>query len=93
VLLKLLGATRRQVLGLQAMEYAALAAILSLVALGIGAGAGWYVVTKIFEFEWAPDWPVVLATVAAGGIGTLAIGLLGTLPVLGARPAAALREL
>jgi putative ABC transport system permease protein len=93
VLLKLLGATRRQVLGLQAMEYAALAAILSLVALGIGAGAGWYVVTKIFEFEWAPDWPVVLGTVAAGGIGTLAIGLLGTLPVLGARPAAALRAL
>ncbi len=93
VLLKLLGATRAQVLGLQALEYAGLAIILSAVALLIGGGAGWYAVTKLFDLEWAPDWPTVLATVAVGGVGTLIIGLIGTLPVLSARPAAALREL
>lgn len=93
VLLKLLGATRRQVLGVQAIEYASLAFILSIVALIIGGAAGWYAVTAIFDLEFAPNWSVVLGTVALGGIGTLVLGLLGTLPVLAARPAAALREL
>jgi putative ABC transport system permease protein len=93
VLLKLLGATRRQVLGVQAIEYASLSFILSIVALIIGGAAGWYAVTAIFDLEFAPDWSVVLGTVALGGIGTLVLGLLGTLPVLAARPAAALREL
>lgn len=93
VLLKLLGATRGQVLAVQAIEYAALALILSTLALAIGGAAGWYAVREIFELEWAPDWPVVIATVAAGGIGTLFLGLLGALPILSARPAAALREL
>ncbi len=93
VLLKLLGATKSQVLGLQALEYAGLAIILSLLALLIGGLAGWYAVRQIFALEWAPDWPVVLSTVGAGAVGTLIIALIGTLPVLAARPAAALREL
>ncbi len=93
VLLKLLGATRAQVLGVQAMEYAALALILSLLALAIGSAAGWYVITRVFEMGWSPDWTIVLATVAAGGAGTLLLALIGTLPVLYARPAAALRTL
>jgi putative ABC transport system permease protein len=93
VLLKLLGATRGQVLAVQAMEYALLALILSGVALAIGSAAGWFAVTRLFDFEWTPDWPVVIATVAAGGLGTLVLGLLGTIPVLRARPAAALRDL
>lgn len=93
VLLKLLGATRRQILLAQAIEYAALAAILSLLALGLGTLAGWYVVTRTFELEWQTDWLVVAATLAIGGFGTLALGLLGSLPALAARPAQALRSL
>ncbi|ARS27353.1 ABC transporter permease [Sphingomonas sp. KC8] len=93
VLLKLLGATRGQVLAAQAIEYAALAAILSLLALGIGAAAGWYVVTRVFELDWTTDWGVVGVTLAIGGFGTLALGLIGSLPALAARPARALREL
>lgn len=93
VLLKLLGATRGQVLAAQAIEYAALALILSLLAAGLGAVAGWYVVTRLFELDWATDWRVVGATLAVGGVGTLALGLLGSLPALTARPARALREL
>lgn len=93
VLLKLLGATRAQVLTVQAIEYAILALILSLVALAIGSVAGWYVVTTIFELEWAPDWGIVLGTIAAGGIGTLILALIGALPVLSARPSEALRTL
>nr|WP_047169812.1 FtsX-like permease family protein [Sphingomonas sp. Y57] len=93
VLLKLLGASRRQILAAQAIEYALLATVIALLALAAGTAAGWYVVTRIFELAWAPDWPIILATLAAGALGTLGIGLLGSLPVLAARPAAALRSL
>ena len=49
VLLKLLGATRGQVLIVQAMEYALLATLLSALALAIGSAAGWYVTTPRFN--------------------------------------------
>ncbi|MFM7028931.1 MAG: ABC transporter permease [Chakrabartia sp.] len=93
VLLKLLGATRRQILAVQALEYGVLAVFLSAVALVLGSLAGWVVTTRIFQLDWTPDWPVVGATILAGGFGTLLFGLMGALPVLRARPAEALRTL
>ena len=93
VLLKLLGATRSQVLLLQAIEYALLGMILALVALAVGAGAGWYVITQVFDLAWGPDWGIVGLTLAGGALLTFAIGLIGSLPVLAARPAQALRTL
>lgn len=93
VLLKLLGATRGRILAVQAIEFALLALLLCLLALAIGSAAGWYVVTQIFELEWAPDWATVLLTLGAGAGLTLGIGLIGSLPALGARPAQALRAL
>ncbi|WP_156680229.1 ABC transporter permease [Sphingomonas profundi] len=93
VLLKLLGGTRRQILWAQAIEYALLAAIVSLLALGFGAAAGWYVIVELFGLGWGPDWPTVIATLLGGAALTLAVGLLGALPALRARPARALREL
>ena len=41
----------------------------------------------------APDWTIVAATLAAGALVTLVLGLLGSLPALAARPARALRTL
>ncbi|WP_066477539.1 MULTISPECIES: ABC transporter permease [unclassified Sphingomonas] len=92
VILKTLGATRRQILAAQAIEYALLAGLLAAIALALGLAAAWYVVTQVFEFGWAPDWPVVLGTLAAGAILTLGIGLAGSIPLLSVRPAAALRR-
>lgn len=93
VVLKMLGATRGRILAAQAAEFAALALVVSLVALGLGSAAGWWVVVKIFELDWAPDWWTVAATLALGAFVTLALGLLGSLPALAARPARALRAL
>lgn len=93
VILKTLGATRRQILAAQALEYALLALMLAALALGLGTLAAWYVITGVFEFRWAPDWGIVLATLGIGALLTLGIGLLGSLPVLSVRPAQALRRL
>jgi putative ABC transport system permease protein len=93
VILKTLGATRWQILAAQGLEYALLAAMLCLLALGLGSAAAWYVIVEVFAFEWAPDWGVVLATLGAGAVVTLGIGLLGSLPLLAVRPASALRRL
>jgi putative ABC transport system permease protein len=93
VILKLLGGSRRQVLGAQALEYAMLAAILVVVALAVGTGAGWYVVTQVFSIAWAPRWDIVAATLAIAVAITLGMGIAGSIPALRAKPAAALRDL
>lgn len=93
VIMKTLGATRWQVLGAQLIEYALLAAILASVALALGGLAAWYVITGVFDFQWSPDWLVVLATLAGGAVITLGIGLAGSIPLMSVRPAEALRSL
>jgi putative ABC transport system permease protein len=93
VILKLLGSTRRQILGAQALEYGILSLLLGFVALALGMGAAYFVVVQIFDFKFAPD-PVVLAITLFGGAGlTFLLGVLGSLPILAARPAEALRSL
>ncbi|MES2289804.1 MAG: FtsX-like permease family protein, partial [Pseudomonadota bacterium] len=93
VMLKVLGATRVQILGAQAIEYLLLSLFAAAVALALGMGAAWYVIVQIFQFEWLPDLAVVLLTLGAGVGITLVIGLVGSLPILAARPAQALRAL
>ena len=93
VMLKVLGATRRQLLTAQMVEYAAIAAVLALVALLLGGLAAWAVLTQIFEFGFVPDWRIVGGVLIGGAVGTLAIGLIGSLPLLSVRPNQALRQL
>ena len=93
VILRVLGASRRQLLLLQLGEFGLLAAILGLVALALGTGLGWLVVVKLFEFEWLPDWPYILGVLGAGVALVLAFAHGASLPVLRARPAQSLRAL
>lgn len=93
VILKLLGATRGQILGAQGMEYAVLAAILAVLALGLGLAGAWYVVTQLFDFTFAPD-PLIVGATLIGGAGlSFLIGIAGSWPLLSAKPAQALRSL
>ncbi|WP_428630442.1 ABC transporter permease [Sphingopyxis sp.] len=93
VILKLLGATRGQILGAQAMEYAVLASILATLALGLGLLAARYVVVSLFDFTFAPD-PFIVGATLIGGAGlSFLIGIAGSWPLLSAKPAQALRSL
>lgn len=93
VILRVLGASRRQLLLMQLAEYGLLAGLLALVALVAGTGIGWLVIVELFEFDWLPDWPRILAVLGAGLALVLAFALAGSLPLLRAKPASALREL
>jgi putative ABC transport system permease protein len=93
VVLRVLGASRRQILLMQLAEYGLIAAALAFVALGLGSLLGWIVITQLFEFDWLPDWGVVLGVLGLGLFMVLGFALGGSLPLLRAKPARALREL
>jgi putative ABC transport system permease protein len=92
VILKTLGATRRQLMGAAAMEYAGLGSLVALIALALGGIAAWVVVTQVLDFGWRPDWGVALLTVLLGAAVTLALGLVGAWRTLGVKVARVLRE-
>ena len=93
VILRVFGASRGQLLLLQVAEFAVLALVLAVVALALGSGIAWGIIVQLFGFDWLPDWPRVLATLGAGLALVLGFALGGSLPLLRARPAQALREL
>jgi putative ABC transport system permease protein len=93
VLLKLVGATRAQVLTSQLIEFLAMSGAIALAAFGLGAAAAWAVVVKWFELDFAPEWGMLIALPAAGILVAVATALLAALPALLARPAEALRAL
>lgn len=93
VVLRMLGATRLQLLAGQVIEYLLLGSVVALVAVALGLAGAWYVVVELFSFTWAPDPLVVVATLFAGLGMTVAIGLAGAWPILSVRPARALRQI
>lgn len=93
VVLRVLGASRRQLLGLQMAEYGILSLVLAGVALALGSALAWLIVVKMFDFDWLPSWPRVLAVLGAGLVLVIGFALPASLPLLKAKPAQALREL
>jgi putative ABC transport system permease protein len=93
VILKTLGATRRQLITAYALEYLLLG--LATVLFGVAAGsiAAWRVVADLMtlHFAWQGG-PAIVASLTALAI-TLAFGLIGTFAALGRKPAAVLRNL
>ena len=93
VVMRVLGADRKQILAMQVIEYGVLASALAVVALAVGSFAAWLVVTRLFEFDWLPDWSEVLMVLGLG-LATVFIFAIGaSLPLLRAKPAQALRTL
>lgn len=93
VLLKLVGATRRQVLGAQLIEFLAMSGAIATAAFLFGTGAAWAVVTQLFELSFRPNWPSLLALPLVGIAVAVGTALAAAWPALRARPAEALRAL
>ncbi|HSV04630.1 MAG TPA: FtsX-like permease family protein [Phenylobacterium sp.] len=89
--LKVLGASRAQILFAYVLEYGAVGAIAGAAGVALGYAAAWPVVVKVFKVHWSVDWTGVGALL--GGAAALAAigGLLAAFQALSKRPAPALR--
>ncbi len=90
-LLKVLGASRGRILASFALRAGLMGAAAGLVALAVGAVAGWAVMRFVMETSYQFEWVSALAIIL-GGIGaTLLAGLVFAWRPLSARPAQVLR--
>ena len=93
VILRVMGASRGQLLLMQLGEFGVLAMLLAGVSLALGSAIAWGVIVKLFKFEWLPDWAEVLGVLGGGVVLVLVFAIVASLPVLRTRPSQALREL
>ncbi len=92
IILKVLGATRRTILMSYIYEYLILGLITGVVAVAIGAGASYAILTVLLQttFTFAPG---LAAAVALGGAAaTVILGLIGASRTLGRKPGPVLRQ-
>lgn len=92
VILKVLGAKRRDLLRALLLEYALLGGAAALVATLLGAVAAWAVLTFILKADWVLLPLPALATALASVLGVMVMGWLGTSRALKVRPAPFLRN-
>jgi putative ABC transport system permease protein len=92
VILKVLGATRRDVARAYLIEYALLGGSTALLATLVGTIAAWTVMTFFMAGEWV-FLPLAAGLTAGGGIIlTIALGFIGTWRALGQKAATVLRH-
>ncbi len=89
--LKVLGASRGQVLTAYAVEYGAVGLIAGSAGVALGYAAAWPVVVEVFRIGWAVDWAGVAALVGGAALLAAMGGLIAAFVALAQRPAPVLR--
>ena len=92
VICKVCGATRRDLLGAFAAEFLLLGLAAGAVSALVGSLAAWGILQGLMNTPFRLPVATLLATLAAGIVLTLVLGLLGTWKALGQKPASYLRE-
>jgi len=92
VVLKVLGATRRDIAKSFTIEYGLLGIAAAILALILGHAAAWGLVTYLLETPWGFDPAIALAIVVGGTLAAMVLGFLGTWRVLGTKAAPYLRN-
>ena len=92
VVLKVLGATRPDVLKTYLLEYALLGLLTAVIAMGLGAAASWAVIDRLMEGKWVFLPSVMAITALASLTVTVGSGLFGTWRALSQKPAPILRS-
>ena len=92
VILKVIGAVRGQILRAYLLEYIVLGLITAVIALALGALAGYLVVAQVMEMKFTLlPMVMIITTFASLGV-TITFGLMSSLKALGVRPNQVLRE-
>jgi putative ABC transport system permease protein len=92
VVLKVLGATRRDIAKSFTIEYGMLGIAAAVLALILGHLAAWALVTFLLETPWGFDPAIALVIVVGGTLAAMVLGFLGTWRVLGTKAAPYLRN-
>ena len=92
VILKVLGATRKDIFATFLLEYALLGLVTSVIAAATGWFAAYMVITDILEAKWISLPFTIVATILISVLVTLLFGLLGSWRALGTKVAPALRS-
>ena len=91
-ILKVLGASRAQILAAYVLEYGAVGAIAGAAGVALGYAAAWPVVVKVFQAHWSVDWAGAAALLGGAALLAALGGLLAAFQALSKRPAPALRS-
>ena len=92
VVLKVLGATRGDVLRAFVFEFCLLGVATGAIALGVGTLSAWAIVTNLMKIPWEMDGVLALEVIVACVFVTLAAGFSGTWRALGTKAAPLLRN-
>ena len=90
-ILKVLGASRGQILVAYVTEYGLVGLIAGAAGVALGYAAAWPVVVKVFNLGWAVDWTGVVALVGGAAVIAGFGGLAAAFAALAQRPAPVLR--
>ncbi len=91
VLLRTLGATRRQVLRVVLAEYLALGVLSSVMAVLLASGATWAITRWVFESSFALPVPALSGLAVAVAVLTVTVGIWNSLEVVNRTPLEVLR--
>jgi putative ABC transport system permease protein len=92
VVLKVLGATRRDVLIAYLAEFGLLGLLTAAVAGVVGSGAAYVVISVVMQAEWIFVPEAALLTVVVALVATMGLGFVGTWTALGRKAAPLLRN-
>jgi len=92
VVLKTYGASKRQLMGAFAIEYAGLGLAAALFGLAVGSAASWFLARFILEMPWSFDGLTAVLTALIAMVVTVVAGLAVTWTALSAKPAPFLRN-
>jgi len=92
VVLKVLGARRRSIVGAFAIEFGLVGAATAVVAAALGTLSAWLLMTRYLRTDFVFLPAVAIATAAGAAVVVVVLGLAGTWRALGQKPAPLLRN-
>lgn len=92
VLLRTIGAGRRQILAITAIEYFMLGALAALTGILLAMGGSWILAEQVFETAFRPDWLPVIGVFAGVCLLTVGIGMANSRQVVNRPPLEVLRD-
>ena len=92
VLLRTIGASRRQILSITAMEYLMLGAMAALTGILLAMGGSWILAEQVFDTTFRPSWLPVIGVFSGVCLLTVTIGMANSRQVVNRPPLEVLRD-